>query len=158
MTHTLFVVDLDNTVADASRRLAHAGPEPDKADKASYSTWLSNVQNKYSLAADPKVAGMCDLVWGLYKAGDMIYLTSREEKYRDVSKEWLYNNEFPPAPMYMRNNGSWDHAHDLKERVIKEFLQENPFIEEVVVLDDDPSGELTKVCKKNGWTMLKVGG
>lgn len=158
MNNTLFVVDIDNTIADASRRLEAAGPEPEKGNKAAYIRWLEDVQNDYSLAADPQIRGMRDLIAGLTNSGDVIYLTSREEKYRKVTRAWIEMNEFPPAPLYMRQDGSWEDAHELKRVIIEDVLEDNQFLEHVVVLDDDPSGKLAEVCKESGWTFLKAGG
>lgn len=158
MSNTLFVLDLDNTIADASRRFAKAGKEPNRDDRDAYITWLENVQSAQSLRKDDQIPGMCDLAWALYKGGDMVYVTSRERKYRGVTQEWLRLEGFPTVPVYMRPDGSWEEAHDLKESIITNIIKDlgDGVIDNVVVLDDDPSGELAKVCKRKGWTMLKA--
>jgi hypothetical protein len=157
---TLFFIDIDNTLADASKRFKKAGSEPSRKDKKKYNAWVKAVQNKRSLMEDKPVPGMWAVITRLYMMhSSMEYVTSREEKWHQVTERWLRENSFPPLSINYRPNGSYTETHILKEQMIKKLVAE--YEEEygttsVVVIDDDPSGKLSKVCKKSGWTMLKV--
>lgn len=153
---TLFVLDLDNTIADASHRYGQAGPEPARHDQPAYEHWLQLVQSNQTLLKDAPIPGMIDMCWGLFRAGHFVYITSRERKYRPVTQEWLRVQGLPTAPLYMRPDDNWEEAHELKFRTIDDLLTEYPDLESVVVVDDDPSGQLEKVCLKQGWTFLKA--
>jgi hypothetical protein len=150
----LFIIDLDNTVADGSRRFKKAGKEPSRKNKKEYDAWVKAVQNAESLAEDKDVPGMGVLLgklWGTYSPVE--YVTSREEKWKQITEKWLIRNHFPLYDVTYRPDGDYSETHELKERQITELSKG---YEEVVVIDDDPSGKLAKVCKKRGWTLLKV--
>lgn len=153
----LVVVDIDGTIADASRRFKEAGPEPLKHNKEQYEAWLRDVQNTDSLLADPVVTGMSTFLVALGAIGlvDIIYLTSRENKWRGVTEQWLIKNKFPMHFLYMRPDGSYEESDDFKERLIKQNLYTLK-ADEVIVLDDDQQGRIEAMCAKNGWTFLKA--
>jgi hypothetical protein len=159
MGKTLFVVDIDNTIADASRRLRRAGKEPSRKDKKKYDAWVKAVQSAKTLMADKPVPGIRELLCSL-PILDVLYVTSREERWRKMTVSWIKKHDFPYGgciDLVMRPNGDYSETHVLKQREIRSFSV-GCMYDEVVVLDDDPSGELTKVCKREGWTMLRVGG
>jgi ABC-type uncharacterized transport system ATPase subunit len=80
---TLFIVDIDATIAHAGRRLQIAGAEPSRDQLDVYNTWLDKVQDANSLLADEPVAGMRDFVTALRKGSlSVVFLTAREEKWR----------------------------------------------------------------------------
>lgn len=156
---TYFFIDLDGTVTNAKRRFEAAGKEPARHDKEAYLTWLAKVQNAESLAADEVVNGMQSLLWALKGYGTEVYfLTSREEQWREVTEKWLKRNDFNGIKLYMRPNDNWQDSGTLKEGMIDMLTQQYPG--KVLVIDDDPTGDLQKVCQKRGWTLLKavVGG
>lgn len=154
----LVIVDIDATIADATKRLKVAGPEPDRNDKAAYLAWLDRVQNAKSLAADQPVPGMeelCAALSNFYKC-QLYYVTSREEKWRSVTWDWLrlYGFLGHSMELLMRPNADWRSSGEFKEEVIKSLLTESK--ESVIVIDDDEKGDLEVVCKRNGWTFLKA--
>lgn len=152
---TLFVIDIDGTIADAGRRFAEAGPEPSRNDKAVYDVWVRNVQNKRSLAEDQAVPGMVDLVHSLGRGGDIIYLTARGQEFEEVTRSWLVGKGFPLAPLLTRPQDNRQEGADFKEDSIK-FLVRLYKSSSVVVLDDDEKGTLEKKCRDNKWTFLKA--
>jgi hypothetical protein len=151
---TLFVFDIDATIAHAGRRLKEAGPEPSRDDKAIYDHWVRNVQNEKSLLEDKPVPGMAQLLNEL-SAANVMYLTSREEKWRSVTKEWLIINDMPDFNLVMRGNDDYRDSAEFKIEAIK-FVQAMQGSTSVVVFDDDEHGELEKVCAKEGYTFLKA--
>lgn len=156
---TYFFVDLDGTTTNATRRFAAAGAEPSRDDKAAYLAWLGRIQNAESLASDEAVKGMRSLLWAIKGYGaEIVFLTSREEQWREVTEKWLKKHDLSAIKVYMRPNGDWRDSGTLKEGMIDTLTQQYPG--NIVVIDDDPTGDLQKVCQNRGWTMLKavVGG
>lgn len=156
---TYFFIDIDGTVANATRRFLEAGKEPHRHEKEKYTEWLKKVQNADSLMKDVPVKGMRSLLWALQSYGaEVCYLTAREEQWRQVTEKWLRKHEINGPKVYMRPNNNWQDAGTLKENIIDALVQQYPG--DVVIVDDDPLGELQAVCKRRGWTLLKaaVGG
>lgn len=147
----LYVYDLDATCMDASFRHTVAGPEPERSNRKKYIQWLSKVQNKKSLLKDKPVIGMKELC-NLTKK-NAIYLTSRQESYREVTKKWLKKHKFPNLPLYMRKRGDWESSGKFKESVLLGLIKKNT---KLIIFDDDQKGCLLDVCKRRKWTLLKA--
>lgn len=158
---TLFFIDLDGTLVDAAARMEIAGGEPDRfSDKKAHESWLQTIQSEALLSIDKPVKGMIQLVKGVHnQTFGAVFLTAREERYRTVTEAWLKEQGLSHIRLVMRPNGNEQPYHNFKEEAIKEELETYPGAT-VVVLDDDPSGMLANVCRRNSWTMLKavVGG
>jgi hypothetical protein len=153
---TLFVLDIDGTLADATRRMQKAGPEPKREGNLdAYNEWLSKVQNHISLMNDKPVDGMVCFANALHKYGPTIYLTAREETYRETTRYWLDLHGFPMADLVMRPPGNLEESGPLKEKIIRMALPTYNCTAAVVV-DDDGRGDIEQVCKKNGWAFLKA--
>lgn len=161
MKLSLFMIDIDGCVADGRARYAASGPEPEGSKtSAAYKRWVSTVMDQKQMALDPPVPGMADILDALHVEGHIVaFVTSREEMHRAITEKWLDDNGFLEFGMrvIMRPQGSLLPDHELKEKAVDTLIAEfRP--EAVVIMDDDLRGGLAKVCKKNGWTMLKVQG
>lgn len=156
---TLFIIDIDGTLANGARRFREAGSEPSRDNRKAYDKWLSNVQNTESLAKDPVVSGMVELCCSLWLSvrARIAFVTSREESYRDVTWEWLGDQGFflNQEALIMRPTGDYSEGSELKERIIEKLLKSSQ-CDNVVVIDDDEHGKLETVCKQRGWTFLKA--
>lgn len=153
---TLFVFDIDGTLANGQRRFEEAGAEPSRDDRPAYLKWVSDVQNEKSLAADEVVSGMVEFVLATSVLGtDSIYLTSREEQWRPVTARWLIAKGFPTLPLILRPSNNWADGAEFKEIAIKTYLATNR-CDSVVVVDDDEKGTIEEMCKRNEWTFLKA--
>ena len=151
---TLFVLDIDGTLADASMRMQGAGPEPKRIDEVEYQAWLERIQSAETLINDPVVPGMCSLAWALENHWDVaVYLTARVERFRAVTQNWLIKHNFPEFKLLMRNEGNVMESAEFKEVVIK-YYKDFYRREHVVVIDDN--SELVSACKRNGWTFLRA--
>lgn len=153
---TLFVIDLDGTVCHAGRRLALAGAEPSRDQLDVYNAWLDKVQNANSLLSDEPVAGMLSFVTALRKGSlSVVFLTAREEKWRDVTETWLLKHKFPKLPLIMRPNDNYFSSDAFKAAEIYQLKQLFE-CENVVVFDDDQTGDIEKMCSYLGYTFMKA--
>jgi hypothetical protein len=152
---TLFILDIDGTIADFGRRLKEAGPEPSRQDKAAYEKWV-NLINR-GMEDDTPVEGMQSLARGIIflDTNEVVYLTGREEKHRKITEDWLERYKFHGKELVMRPDDNYQETHEFKEDAIDDMIV-NFRPDAVVVIDDDQSGELEKVCKRRGWTFLKA--
>jgi hypothetical protein len=153
----LFVIDIDGTVADGTKRFKKAGPEPDRSNKAEYTKWVQAINT--GIETDRLVIGMKELCISLSKGdayrsifNSVVFLTSREEKLRKTTQDWLDSCHLDGLKLVMRPTGNWEDTAILKERAIHILAEGKP----VVVIDDDEHSTLEAVCKKNGWTFLKA--
>lgn len=153
----LFVIDIDGTIADAGRRFAEAGPEPSRDNKLVYDAWVRAVQSPESLSSDKPVPGMLALcrALGYYPFDHVVYLTSREERWRLVTEEWLTTHKFPRLALIMRGNGNYLEGGEFKESTIDTLMQTKN-ASDIVVIDDDGRGDIEDMCKRRGWTFLKA--
>lgn len=149
---TLYVFDIDATLANAGWRNCIAGPEPDRNNRKKYLKWLKKVQSKKMLMKDKPVPGMRELTKAVKK--DAIYLTSRSENFRDVTEKWLRKHKFPNLTLYMRGKNDWKSSGKFKEAVILSLVKNRKM--NVIVFDDDPKGDIFQECQRNGWTFLKA--
>lgn len=158
---TLFVCDIDGTIADSGPRFKSAGFEPDRdKSKEEHEAWLHKVQSESMVLKDVPVPGMLSLVNAIqHNNADFmqaIYLTGRTEDLRIATELWLYKNNFPMAiALHMRPLLCYDKAGIFKECVIRREV-ENKKYDAVVVMDDDYLGDVEEMCKRNKWTFLKA--
>lgn len=150
----LLIVDLDGTVADWTERHQKAGPEPTRDDKKRYFKWLLSIQNPETLSQDLPVPQMRELLYQFTGTYEIVYLTARDEQYREVSKQWLEGNSFPSGEILMRSPSDYRSSEEYKgdkiadlQRLFKPNL--------IMTLDDDPTGKCAAVYKKLGVLHLK---
>lgn len=161
MNTMLVMVDIDGCIVDARARYKKAGPEP-KGSKtsAAYNKWVKTVMSHKMLVNDAPVPGMLDILGALHAEGHAIaYVTSREEIHREITKAWLMQHGFWQLgdDLLMRPIGNLLPDHELKEMAI-ETLKDLYRPDGVVVMDDDLRGGMAEMCKRKGFTMLKVQG
>ena len=155
----IIFVDIDNTIADIREREAIAGRLPKKVTPKCYRKWLSVLQPKGGFEKDKVVSPMLELLNSIRSIESMVwifFLTSREEKHRKDTVDWLNANKFdiPNAQLFMRKNRSLLPAWKEKHKVIKKLLKKNPLPkdENVIFIDDDP--EIANLCDIYGWLHL----
>lgn len=154
----IIYVDIDGTLADVKVRYKKAGKEPKSRGKC-WSNWLRRVQNSKTLAQDSPVPGMVNFVWLFFPthgSDEIVYLTGRSESYRKVTEDWLHTIGFPiSVRLIMRPKGNRQLNGVLKEALVKKDIAGSKYID-IMIIDDDPHGDIKKACDRNGWTMLKA--
>jgi hypothetical protein len=155
MIKNYLFIDVDGTVADSYRRFLYAGPEPSRDDKALYLEWLSKVQDRESLMMDEPVPMVIAMVEDLVSCGwEPVFLTSREESWRDVTERWLEEHFNPNVPinLIMRPVGDWRTSGEFKGAVVAKRVK-SPSM--AIMIDDDPRGDIAEVMKHLGVVHLK---
>lgn len=150
---TLYVLDIDGTLANSAARFENAGPEPSREDKPVYIQWVEKVMT--SLDKDIAVPGMADMAHALTHVGEVVYVTSREDKWRELTRVWLVDNDFPYEDLYMRETNSWMETAEMKKLAI-EIARHRLDCNNVVVIDDDEHGTIEAMCKEQGYTFLRA--
>jgi hypothetical protein len=119
------IVDLDNTLSNCNHRIHHM-----KGKKKNYFAFMAGI-------GDDKLNEWCAvLVKAMYEMGyDIIYLTGRDEPYRQASELWLlFNSPVQDYLLLMRK--AKDHRKDF---VVKKEIYEQevaPFYDVLFALDD----------------------
>lgn len=146
----LYCIDIDCTLTNARQRYLDAGPEPDRSDKAAHEAWVKLVMRPEAMIDDVPVPGMEALVSLL---DNLVYVTARNEKHFEETKAWLALHGFPPADILMRASLDRRGAGDIKRDLIAAYKRPH---EHVMVIDDDPHGDIEAMTRKEGWTFLKA--
>lgn len=104
----LVLCDLDGTLACLKYRITRAGAPPSREDRKAFTEWLERLQVPDDMLQDKvilHVAAIVEMIVKHYNDTHLVYLTSREEKYRDVTREWMRKHDLPDGPLYMRAGG-----------------------------------------------------
>lgn len=165
-THIL-ICDIDGVIADSTERMQAAGPEPSRSDKAAYSKWLMRLMSKPGLMNDEPILPTVEMIKALERSGwQVIYLTSRAERWRDTTIAWLREvaGLDAYAPLLMRGEGDWRSSAEFKADAIVKVMEkwEDSFSgfgevaeDWIVVWDDDCEDQLGKICLEMGVTFMK---
>lgn len=150
----ILVLDIDGSIADIGRRYDKAGDAPSKRNKKDFQAWLNKLQRKSDLLEDKPIAGMLELASAMSHKHKVVYLTGRDEKYREVTTMWLFREGFPPGDLLMRPHEDMRPTNQYKEEqminVVKKYEDNH-----ILVIDDDPEENCAEVYKRHGWTWLR---
>lgn len=153
---TYVFFDIDLTLADSRPVYKKHGKEPNyKKNPKKFNAWLAEIvkpENILPLA----VVEPCRTLLNYYVNStdyEVAYLTARNESLRKLTQQWLVANNMPDLPLFMRPQTNKKENGNFKVDFIKSHTPKKC---RVVMVDDDPSGELEKGCKKNNWLFLKV--
>ena len=144
-------VDLDGTCCFVGNRFLSNPPPANlgRGDDA-YENWLDSVQTESLMMNDKPVYGMQMFLESL---GNFTYFTSRSEKLASVTNKWLTLHNFPIQPMMFRKLGDNRTAAEVKLDMIREHVNDG---DPVIVIDDDPKGDIENMCVSLGYTLLKA--
>ncbi len=139
--------DIDGTLADiAHRREFLAGQNPD---------WRSFNDH---MGQDTPNTAVVDLYMALWTSGayELILVTGRNERFREVTEQWLAWNEIPFGRLIMRGDEDNRADHKIKQDILNNLLAEGKTIAFTV----DDRQQVVNMWRKNGITCLQcdVGG
>lgn len=118
MKNTVYIFDIDGTLADCSHRVKYVD------GSLGYKDW----DKFYGLCGEDKpIEDVCRIFREI--GYDIICVTGRTEKYRDKTEKWLIDNDLPCSCLFMRPDG--DHRPDY---VLKREIYEKQIKDDCVVL------------------------
>jgi hypothetical protein len=117
------VVDMDGTIADASRREA-------KFLRGKKKNWLGFFKD---MEKDPPIKDVLDRVMELSDTHDIVILTGRPEKYRPQTESWLRKYKVPAVEVLMRHAGDTRRDFESKSELMKDLIGRRNV---VLALDD----------------------
>ena len=113
----IVICDIDGTIADCKHRLHYIYKNPEESD---YERFYSQVQN------DKPIESVISEVKGMINDETaIIFVSSRPEKYRKQTVEWL-NEHFGPLgeALLLRKAGDFRDANIVKEEIYEEHLKD----------------------------------
>lgn len=118
------VIDIDGVVADVRHRLGLIAAPPKQWDA-------------FFAAAgeDPTLPEGVALVLALRHDHDVVWLTGRPERNRDLTTQWLVRHGLPTAPLLMRRDDDHRPARHAKREALRALATGRRI---ALVVDDDP--------------------
>jgi len=137
------IFDIDGTIADCEHRRHFVETTP-KDWKGFFS----------HMSEDPVRKEVAKLAIDYYNNGHQIlYVSARPEDYRDVTLEWLANNNLSFGwTLIMRKSGDKRPDTEVKQEIYDRYLKKYPI---EVVVDDRPV--VIKMWEGNGLKVIDVG-
>ena len=86
--------------------------------------------------------------------GRIVGVTSRPEKWRQVTSRWLIQYSAHFDELLMRADNDFRPAHITKVELIKGYLSKNPTAMLSLIFEDDEA--VTQAYRAEGWTVLQV--
>jgi len=139
---TLVLFDLDGTIVDNSERATL--------------TKIQDYLDPVRLAVDPPMPTIVALLRKYATAADseVVFLTGREEKLRDVTEVWLKGHHLSQFTLYMRPNGlPIAIVSKYKANKTMKLLREGGY--QNIIFYDDNASTVTKVYKAVSAANLK---
>lgn len=125
------IIDIDGTLANCGHRRHFVDGTHEKQDwKSFYESMRTDTMNKWCSEIIYSLACREDIYY------DIILLSGRPEEYRDITLEWLReNNQFNVFDkLFMRKNGDYRCDTIIKEEIYKEHIE--PYYNILFVIDD----------------------
>lgn len=117
------VVDMDGTIADASRREAKFL----RRKKKDWPGFFRDMEN------DPPIKEVLERVLELSETHDIVILTGRPDRYRPQTEAWLKRHKVPALSVLMRRQGDSRPDYEAKSELMRELLETRDV---VMALDD----------------------
>lgn len=135
------IVDMDGTLADITHRLHHVQKEP--------KDWRSFF---LAIEWDTLRQDVYEKIMTLSKDNNIVIVSARPEKYREVTKDWLAENGVPYQTLIMRGDGDRRDDAQVKLDILNTYFRRD-MIE--CVFDDRP--RVIRMWKENGLKVEDVG-
>jgi FMN phosphatase YigB (HAD superfamily) len=142
-------VDLDSTICDTTERFrrvvlaARERGEPDDWD--AYSMECAN---------DPPMAGPVKLVQLLFPNHQIVFVSGRSEKARELTMVWLRENGLNWNDLLLRPDGSDQPNEEYKYTAMRAYLDRFSLSSPALVIDDWPP--VKERLEREGWRVLIV--
>lgn len=136
------IVDLDGTLADACHRVGLITKEEPDWDKF------------FDEMRHDKINPWCyEMVCAFkaYRGHDILFVTGRPEKYRELTTHWLHRNKVPFDHVYMRQDGDYRHDYNVKEDIYYRFIRDE--FDVTIVLEDRT--DCARMWRANGLVCLQ---
>ena len=85
------------------------------------------------------------------KSFNLLLVTGRNEKYRNITEQWLAWNEIPFSSLLMRPDNDYRADHVIKEEILHTILKDGHDIEFAV----DDRQQVVDMWRRNGITCLQ---
>ncbi|WP_436786334.1 hypothetical protein [Yinghuangia sp. YIM S10712] len=126
MTDTLAVIDIDGTVADGRHRVHILAGTPTHDD------WVAFFEQA---GADTVIPEGAERARMLAQEHEVVWLTGRPERVRELTERWLADHDLPPGRLIMQPSDDRRPARVVKLERLRELSTTNDI---AVVVDDDP--------------------
>lgn len=134
--------DVDGTLADiAHRRGFLDGQHPD---------WRSFNDHMGDDTPNTPVVDLYKTLWAS-SAYELILVTGRNERFREITEQWLTWNEIPFSRLIMRADDDNRADHKIKQEILNALLAENKTIAFTV----DDRQQVVNMWRQNGITCLQ---
>jgi len=142
MTKKTILFDIDGTLAEITHRRKFL--EQEKKDWKSFNDKMGD---------DVPNAPVVELYKTLWESGkyDIIIVSGRTEKYRELSEQWLAWNEIPFERLEMRPNGDSRADYIIKGELLDKFRAEG---KEILFVVDDRQ-QVVDMWRRNGIACLQ---
>lgn len=143
-----YVIDIDGTVSD-SRHRAHLAQN--KQWDAFHAASID----------DPPHPEMIRFVKDLYGAfiladGDVVFCTGRNERYREITLEWLARHDVFPTTVLMRPDDDYTRDGDMKLRMLDQhFGSREAALKSVEIVFDD-SDTVIETLRNAGFVVAQI--
>jgi phosphoglycolate phosphatase-like HAD superfamily hydrolase len=118
------VVDVDGVLADVRHRLRHVTERP-KDWRAFFA----------AAADDPLLPEGEETVRTLAEVYDIVYLSGRPERLREVTEQWFGRHDLPEGPLLLRPYDDYRPGRFFKVEALRRIAETRTV---VVLVDDDP--------------------
>lgn len=134
--------DIDGTLADINHRRHHV--EGGRKDWRAFNAGMGE---------DVPNQPVVDLYHAIWASGvfDVILVTGRNERFREVTEQWLAWNEIPFKRLIMRPDKDSRPDHIIKKKILRQLQDEGKVIHFVV----DDRQQVVNMWRANGITCLQ---
>jgi hypothetical protein len=134
------VVDVDGVLADMEHRLHHITKRP--------KDWSSFFA---AAADDPPLQEGLAIARRLAKDHELIYLSGRPERLREVTLDWFLRYDVPPGRLLLRENHDRRPAKFVKLGILRGLARQRQVS---VLVDDDPA--VCETVRQAGFPVLEA--
>ena len=140
-TKQTVIVDVDGTLANVKHRLKYVKKTP--------KDWKSFFD---AAVNDPPNQEIVDMVNALAKKYNIVIVSGRPERYREMTTEWLEGNGVRYDVLLMRPDNNSRDDDEVKAKLFDDYLSK---LNIKLVIDDRPS--VIRMWKEKGLEVLDVG-